>query len=144
MWEISPGEYLYNSCCQDIHKTHLRNIQTLSFTVIWGKHELVPLLGCAVIHRKHTVLFLKLLLIFCAQACQWLCIQQFVSVIEIHFVLWLQWYSDTVWLINWEFEPVRCDVISLGEWFPTLWRFAFFFRLKQIKSFFLDCLTLKM
>jgi hypothetical protein len=25
-------------------KTHLGNIQTRSFTVIWGKHELVPLL----------------------------------------------------------------------------------------------------
>ena len=34
-------------------------------------------IAIAVIDRKHAVFFLKLLHIFYAQACQWLCIQQF-------------------------------------------------------------------
>lgn len=46
-------------------------------------------------------------------------------------------YSDiftgrAVWLVD---KLRRCDVVSLGEWFATLWRCAFFFRIKLIVIF---------
>ena len=94
-------------------KTHLWNIETGSFTVIWGKHELVPLLGygekfyCC--HSQETysivpeiaayVLCTGLPMVGCAfsSLCQ-----------SLKFILFCGYsYSftgRTVWLINWGFE----------------------------------------